>query len=56
MDIKAYETALEAVRILVERGKSIWVDPDKVNYAFASTVPKERYDAFLHTCDVLHGS
>lgn len=37
-----YEEALGAVRALAKQGKRVWIDPDRVNYAFANVVAKDR--------------
>lgn len=43
VEIHAYEEALETLRSLAEQGKRIWIDQDRVNYAFFNVVPKERW-------------
>lgn len=42
VEVYAYEEALEAVRVLAEQGKRVWIDPDRVTYAFANLVPRDR--------------
>lgn len=42
VEVLAYEEALGAVRKLAEEGKRVWIDPDRVNYAFFNVVPKNR--------------
>ena len=37
-----YEAALDAVRALAKQGKRVWIDPERVNYAFANVVSKDR--------------
>lgn len=41
--VRPYEEALEAVKMLAEQGKRVWIDPERVNYAFFHAVPKDRY-------------
>lgn len=42
IEVHAYEEALGAVKALAEQGKRVWIDPDRVNYAFANVVPRDR--------------
>lgn len=42
VEVHAYEEALDAVRALANEGKRVWIDPDRVNYAFANVVSKDR--------------
>lgn len=42
VEVRGYEEALEAVRALASEGKRVWLDPDRVNYAFANVVAKEK--------------
>ncbi|CAM9423954.1 unnamed protein product [Sphacelaria rigidula] len=42
VEVHAYDDALGAVQRLAEQGKRVWIDPDRVNYAFANVMPRER--------------
>lgn len=42
VEVHAYEEALDAVRALAKEDKRVWIDPDRVNYAFANVVSKDR--------------
>lgn len=42
VEVHAYDDALGAVQRLAEQGKRVWIDPDRVNYAFANVVPRDR--------------
>lgn len=42
VDVLEYEEALGATRALAKDGKRVWIDPDRVNYAFANVVAKDR--------------
>ncbi|CAM9439846.1 unnamed protein product, partial [Hapterophycus canaliculatus] len=42
VEVRGYEEALQAVRELANEEKRVWIDPDRVNYAFANVVPKDR--------------
>ncbi|CAM9113332.1 unnamed protein product [Discosporangium mesarthrocarpum] len=41
VEVRHYEEALKAVRQLAEEGKRIWIDPNRVNFAFHNAVPKD---------------
>ncbi|CAM9741765.1 unnamed protein product, partial [Laminaria digitata] len=40
-NVHSYEEALGVVRALAEQGKRVWIDPDRVTYAFANVVPED---------------
>lgn len=42
VDVHSYEEALGVVRELAGQGKRVWIDPDRVTYAFANVVPEDR--------------
>lgn len=42
VDVHPYEEALGVVRELAKQGKRVWIDPDRVTYAFANVVPEDR--------------
>ncbi|CAM9757186.1 unnamed protein product [Ectocarpus sp. 12 AP-2014] len=41
VEVHGYEEALEAVRTLAEQGKKVWIDPERVNFAFANVVGED---------------
>ncbi|CAN0262014.1 unnamed protein product [Ectocarpus sp. 6 AP-2014] len=36
VEVHGYEEAIEAVRMLAKQGKKVWIDPERVNFAFAN--------------------
>ncbi|CAN0368130.1 unnamed protein product [Pylaiella littoralis] len=40
VEVHGYEEALNAVRAHAKQGKRVWIDPDRVNFAFANVVAK----------------
>lgn len=41
VEVHGYEEALEAVRTLAKQGKKVWIDPERVNFAFANVVGED---------------
>ncbi|CAM9678665.1 unnamed protein product [Ectocarpus sp. 13 AM-2016] len=41
VEVHGYEEALGAVRTLAEQGKKVWIDPERVNFAFANVVGED---------------
>ncbi|CAM9813886.1 unnamed protein product, partial [Ectocarpus sp. 8 AP-2014] len=41
VEVHGYEEALEAVRTLAKQGKKVWIDTERVNFAFANVVGED---------------
>ncbi|CAM9471670.1 unnamed protein product [Ectocarpus fasciculatus] len=41
VEVHRYEEALDAVRALAKQGKKVWIDPERVNFAFANVVGED---------------
>ena len=42
MEVHPYDAAMGMVRSLADQGKRVWIDRDRVTFAFSNVVPKDR--------------